>query len=141
MTVNAVELLQQQQDNLNQLIILLEQELSAFKSRQADEVYQIAQSKNALIDQIQQTDKSISELADLEQLKAQDDFAAKVEQIENTLAEVKNKNAINERVIRTSLNNVQRLKQSILALKNADAMTYDKQGQAQTQTLGKGIKA
>lgn len=141
MTTNAVDLLQQQQDNLNQLKVLLDEELSAFKNRQADEVYQIAQSKNELIDQIQQTDKSIAELADLAELKTQDDFAGKVEQIENTLAQVKSKNAINERVIRTSLNNVQRLKQSILALKNADAMTYDKQGQAKTQTLGKGIKA
>lgn len=141
MNTNAVDLLQQQQDNLNQLMGLLDSELSAFKSRKADEVYQIAQSKNELINQIQQVDKSIAELADIDSLKTQDDFAAKVEQIEITLAEIKNKNSINERVIRTSLNNVQRLKQSILALKNSDAMTYDKQGQAKTQTLGKGIKA
>ncbi|MER2492627.1 flagellar export chaperone FlgN [Catenovulum sediminis] len=134
-------LLSQQKDNLNKLMALLNAELDAFKQRKADEVYEIAKEKNALLNHIQNCDQEIAALEDLSEVKKQASFQQAVEEVETLLAKVKAQNSINERVIRTSLSNIQRLKQSILAMQNSDAMTYDNKGQAQTQTLGKGIKA
>lgn len=134
-------LLAKQQSQLEGFTQLLNDELVAYKQRKSDEVYNIAVSKNELLTQIQQTDQQISELENLSELKKDEHFNQAVAKLDELLADIKTQSAINERVIRTSLNNVLRLKQSILALKNSDAMTYDKQGQAQTQTLGKGIKA
>lgn len=134
-------LLTAQQVQLSTLSQLLTAELEAYKQRKPDMVYDIAIQKNEMLIKIQQTDQEIAALDNLAELKLNNDFNTLVKQLETQLTEIKQQNAINERVIRTSLNNVMRLKQSILALKNSDAMTYDKLGQAQTQTLGKGIKA
>ncbi|WAJ69433.1 flagellar export chaperone FlgN [Catenovulum adriaticum] len=134
-------LLAKQQSQLEGFTQLLNDELVAYKQRKSDEVYNIAVNKNELLTQIQQTDQQISQLENLSELKKDEHFNQAVAKLDELLADIKTQSAINERVIRTSLNNVLRLKQSILALKNSDAMTYDKQGQAQTQTLGKGIKA
>lgn len=134
-------LLAKQQSQLEQFIQLLNDELLAYKQRKSDEVYNIAVKKNELLTLIQQTDQQIAQLENLAELKTDEHFNQAVAKLDKLLTEIKEQSAVNERVIRTSLNNVMRLKQSILALKNADAMTYDKQGQAQTQTLGKGIKA
>lgn len=134
-------LLAQQQSQLEGFTQLLNDELQAYKDRKSDEVYNIAVKKDELLTQIQQTDQQIAQLDNLTELKKDEQFNQSVAKLGSLLADIKTQSAVNERVIRTSLNNVLRLKQSILALKNSDAMTYDKQGQAQTQTLGKGIKA
>lgn len=134
-------LLAQQQSQLEGFTQLLNDELQAYKDRKSDEVYNIAVKKDELLTQIQQTDQQIAQLDNLTELKKDEQFNQTVAKLDSLLADIKTQSTVNERVIRTSLNNVLRLKQSILALKNSDAMTYDKQGQAQTQTLGKGIKA
>lgn len=135
------QLLEAQQTQLDAFMQLLADELEAFKQRKSDVVYQIAVKKDELLNLIKQTDEQIANLDNLTELKQDPEFLDQTSQLEAALAKIKEQSTINERVIRTSLNNVLRLKQSILALKNADAMTYDKQGQAKTQTLGKGIKA
>ncbi|MCU4676442.1 flagellar protein FlgN [Catenovulum sp. 2E275] len=135
------QLLATQESQLNTFLQLLADELEAFKQRKSDLVYQIAVQKDELLNKIKQTDEQIAQLDNLSELKQTPEFVEQVAKLEQDLEQVKAQSLINERVIRTSLNNVLRLKQSILSLKNADAMTYDKQGQAKTQTLGKGIKA
>lgn len=135
------DLLTLQRDNLNHLMSLLAEELDAFKNRDPDLVEKIAQNKLTSLQNIEATDKKIALLPDLNRLKEDPDFSLGIEYIQQLLSQVKAQNQVNERVIRTSLGNLQRLKQGILALKNQDAMTYDKLGQAQSQMLGKGIKA
>ncbi|KMT65493.1 flagellar export chaperone FlgN [Catenovulum maritimum] len=137
----ANELLDQQAEQLTSLGDLLQAELDAYKQRNTDKILDTAEAKQALLIKIQALDQSIAQLENLDELKQSESFQASVDAINHQLKEIKVQSAINERVIRTSLNNVTRLKQSILSLKNADSMTYDKQGQAKTQTLGKGIKA
>ncbi|GEM_PF-3570695 len=135
------QLLAEQETQLHAFMQLLSDELVAYKARKSDLVYQIAVQKDELLSKIKQTDEQIANLENLAELKQQTEFSDKVAELEHSLEKIRIQSAVNERVIRTSLNNVLRLKQSILAMKNSDAMTYDKQGQAQTQTLGKGIKA
>jgi flagella synthesis protein FlgN len=137
----ANELLDQQAEQLTSLGDLLQAELDAYKQRNTDKILDTAEAKQALLIKIQALDQSIAQLENLDELKQNESFQARVDAINHQLKEIKVQSTINERVIRTSLNNVTRLKQSILSLKNADSMTYDKQGQAKTQTLGKGIKA
>jgi flagella synthesis protein FlgN len=137
----ANKLLDQQAEQLTSLGDLLQAELDAYKQRNTDKILDTAEAKQALLIKIQALDQSIAQLENLDELKQNESFQARVDAINHQLKEIKVQSTINERVIRTSLNNVTRLKQSILSLKNADSMTYDKQGQAKTQTLGKGIKA
>lgn len=137
----AFKLLEKQIAQLDTLSVLLNDELEAFKQRKADDILSIAEKKIAVLSQISETDTQLSEVEGISELKQQDEFQATVAQIDDKLAELKSKNAVNERVIQMSLNNITQLKQSLLSLKNSDAMTYDKKGKAMTQTLGKGIKA
>ncbi|WP_017446326.1 flagellar export chaperone FlgN [Gayadomonas joobiniege] len=141
MQTQVSELLNRQKESLKNLMALLTRELDAFKLRQPQQIEELNQQKVVLLQQIESLDKSIEQLPELAALKQQDEFIDAVAEIQTLLADVKSQNQINERVIRTSLGNLQRLKQKILSLKNHDAMTYDKLGQAQSQTLGKGIKA
>lgn len=141
MMQTEIDLLEQQHTQLNELSELLKSELDAFTQRDIDSIYDIAELKSNLLQKIQQVDQMISQAENLETLKQDADFKHQVEQLDIQLKEIKVQNSINERVIRASLNNVTRLKQSILSLKNSNAMTYDKKAQTQTQTLGKGIKA
>lgn len=137
----ALDVLTQQLKNLDKLTNLLAAELEAFTKRQPDNIITIAEQKIQLLNEITDIDIQLAALPDLEQIKKEPSIKQLITQCDEKLAALKTQNSVNERVIKTSLNNVSRLKQSLLSLKNADAMTYDKKGQAMTQTLGTGIKA
>ncbi|WP_232824617.1 flagellar export chaperone FlgN [Algibacillus agarilyticus] len=137
----ALDVLTQQLKNLDKLTNLLAAELEAFTKRQPDNIITIAEQKIQLLNEITDIDIQLAALPDLEQIKKEPSIKQLITQCDEKLTALKTQNSVNERVIKTSLNNVSRLKQSLLSLKNADAMTYDKKGQAMTQTLGTGIKA
>ncbi|AWB67962.1 flagellar protein FlgN [Saccharobesus litoralis] len=138
---NAFEIVNQQMQQLEELSGLLSQELDAFTHRDPAKIIDIAESKVKTLTTITELDAQLSQLPNLSALKSEAKFSQLVEQCAVKLNELKTQNAVNERVIKTSLNNVTQLKQSLLSLKNANAMTYDKKGKAMTQTLGAGIKA
>jgi flagella synthesis protein FlgN len=138
---NAVELIEQQIKQLDVLHQILIDELEAFKQRQPDVILSIAELKVECLSRVNEIDQTLAQLDDLTTIKQQPEIKALLNTCDEKLAFVKQQSAVNEHVIKTSLNNITQLKQSLLALKNADAMTYDKLGKAQTQTLGKGIKA
>ncbi|NTS75409.1 flagellar protein FlgN [Catenovulum sp. SM1970] len=138
---SAIELIEQQIDNLDQFNNLLIEELDAFKARQAEQILTLAEKKASLLDAIKNQDQAIASLPDLDSLKQDPEFKQAVEKCDEYLSALKQQTAINERVIQTSLNNVSQLKQSMLTIKSANSMTYTKSGKATASTLGKGIKA
>jgi flagellar biosynthesis/type III secretory pathway chaperone len=138
---DALTLLDLQIQQLDNLANLLSDELEAFTKRQPEAMVEIAEKKVEQLNAITALDVQLSELPNITDFKEDPAFKKKVSECDEHLAALKQQNTINASVIGTSLDNVAKLKQSILALKNADTMTYNKAGKTRTQTLGTGIKA
>jgi flagella synthesis protein FlgN len=135
------QLIEQQINQLKTFNALMHSELDAFKERKPDTLVAIAEQKLALLKAITAIDDAISDATDLANAKEDKAFMDKVVECDILLNEIKIQNNINETVVQTSLNNVGKLKHSLLSLKNADTMTYNKAGKTKTQTYGSGIKA
>mgnify|MGYP003962212015 CR=1 FL=1 len=138
---DVLALLDLQIQQLDNLATLLSDELEAFTKRQPDTIVEIADKKVEQLNAITALDVQISELPNIAELKNEPTFKAKVLECDEHLAALKHQNSVNASVIETSLDNVAKLKHSILSLKNSDTMTYNKSGKTRTQSYGTGIKA
>jgi flagella synthesis protein FlgN len=70
----------------------------------------------------------LSEHPDKDTLKEDAQLAAAVESIKQTLANIQHQNQVNERVVQSTLNSIDQLKQSILQSARKDSLTYNSKG-------------
>ncbi|HAD48290.1 MAG TPA: flagellar biosynthesis protein FlgN [Idiomarina sp.] len=122
------ELLQQLADSLDALAALQQQELKAIVERQHSSVADIAQQKAQQLEQVSSLDATLREHPDANLLKDDDDLAAQVTEIKRQLADVQQQSAVNERVVQSTLNSIEQLKQAILSNAKKDSLTYNAKG-------------
>lgn len=122
------ELLQQLADSLDALAALQQQELKAIVERQHSSVADIAQQKAQQLEQVSSLDATLREHPDENLLKDDETLAAQVTEIKRQLADVQQQSAVNERVVQSTLNSIEQLKQAILSNAKKDSLTYNAKG-------------
>lgn len=147
MTSSLELLLQQQLQQLVQMNELLLIEREAFTQRQSAQIEQINQQKLAALETLNQTDSQITNQFN------QDDFnspqiKALKNDIDKQLAELKQQNEVNGKIIAHSQVNLNMLKDIIVSniggignRKDRNAVTYDQAGQKSPRLKGSSIKA
>lgn len=129
MTVTPVnELLQQLAESLDALAVAQQQELQAIVERQHARVAELAAEKASLLEQVSQFDVALREHPDANLLTEDETLAQQVVEIQRQLADVQQQSAINERVVQSTLNNIEQLKQAILSSAKKDTLTYNAKG-------------
>lgn len=122
------ELLQQLADSLDTLAALQQQELKAIVERQHSQVAELAQQKAQQLEQVSTLDAALREHPDANLLKDDESLSAQVTEIKRQLADVQQQSAVNERVVQSTLNSIEQLKQAILANAKKDSLTYNAKG-------------
>lgn len=136
-----ITILSKQAAQLDALLLLLKNELSALAERQVETLEQLIAEKTALLTQISATD---AELAALPQLAAVKTAAWFVEQralLEQKLADCKAQTAVNQQALEQSQLILQRFKNELLGAKGKSGLTYTSKGQPAVENKGPGIKA
>jgi len=122
------EILQDMADSLENLALLQQRELNAIVERQHADVNAIADAKEKTLIYISELDQQLAQHPDNEQLKDDPDLAEAVAAIKTTLSDVQHQSQVNERVVQSTLNSIEQLKQSILQSARKDTLTYNSKG-------------
>ncbi len=122
------EILQDMADSLENLALLQQRELNAIVERQHANVNAIADAKEKTLIYISELDQQLAQHPDNEQLKDDADLAEAVAAIKATLSDVQHQSQVNERVVQSTLNSIEQLKQSILQSARKDTLTYNSKG-------------
>lgn len=122
------DILQDMADSLENLALLQQRELNAIVERQHADVNAIADAKEKTLIYISELDQQLAQHPDNEQLKDDPDLAEAVAAIKTTLSDVQHQSQVNERVVQSTLNSIEQLKQSILQSARKDTLTYNSKG-------------
>lgn len=122
------EILQDMADSLENLALLQQRELNAIVERQHADVNAIADAKEKTLIYISELDQQLAQHPDNEQLKDDPDLAEAVAAIKTTLSDVQHQSQVNERVVQSTLNSIEQLKQTILQSARKDTLTYNSKG-------------
>lgn len=122
------DILQDMADSLENLALLQQRELNAIVERQHADVNAIADAKEKTLIYISELDQQLAQHPDNEQLKDDADLAEAVAAIKATLSDVQHQSQVNERVVQSTLNSIEQLKQSILQSARKDTLTYNSKG-------------
>ena len=122
------DILQDMADSLENLALLQQRELNAIVERQHADVNAIADAKEKTLIHISELDQQLAQHPDNEQLKDDADLAEAVAAIKTTLSDVQHQSQVNERVVQSTLNSIEQLKQSILQSARKDTLTYNSKG-------------
>ena len=122
------QLLDDMAESLDRLALLQQRELNAIVEREHADVPAITSEKEKALAEVTRLDTMLSEHPDKDTLKEDAQLAAAVESIKQTLANVQHQNQVNERVVQSTLNSIDQLKQSILQSARKDSLTYNSKG-------------
>ena len=122
------EILDQLADSLDALATMQQQELQAIVERQHAQVADLAVQKATQLDKVADLDTTLANHPQAKLLKDDDALAARVTDIKQQLAEVQRQSTINERVVQSTINNIDQLKQAILSNTKKDSLTYNAKG-------------
>lgn len=136
-----ITLLNQQQAQLDALLLLLSNELTALTQRDAEQLDQLVQQKDSLLQDIAKLDQTLAQQPELPHLKTQDWFLEQVTKLETTLAACKQQTQVNQQVADHSQLTLQRLKNELLGSRGKSGLTYTSKGQPAVENKGPGIKA
>ena len=134
-------LLQQQQAQLDALLLLLRQELAALASRDIDALNTLTIEKQQTLTEIQATDASIARSEWLQAARAEPWFNQQIVNLEQSLANCKQQNDVNQITLEQSQLTLQRLKTELLSARGKSGLTYTSKGKPTVDNIGKGIKA
>ena len=122
------QLLDDMAESLDRLALLQQRELNAIVEREHADVPAITSEKEKALAEVTRLDTMLSEHPDKDTLKEDAQLSAAVESIKQTLANVQHQNQVNERVVQSTLNSIDQLKQSILQSSRKDSLTYNSKG-------------
>ncbi|WP_241970310.1 flagellar export chaperone FlgN [Idiomarina seosinensis] len=125
-TVN--ELLQQLADSLDAFAVSQQQELQAIVERHHSRVAELAQQKAQYLTTVSELDAQLREHPDNKLLQDDPELAEQVSLVKQQLVEVQQQSAVNERVVQSTLNSIEQLKQAILSNAKKDSLTYNAKG-------------
>lgn len=145
MTSSLELLLQQQFQQLVQMNELLLSEREAFTQRQSAQIEQISKQKLTALEALNQTDSQITSQFNEDDFNTPQIHTLKND-IDKQIAELKQQNEVNGKIIAHSQVNLNMLKDilvgsSIGGKKDRSAMTYDQAGQKSSRLKGRSIKA
>lgn len=122
------ELLQQLADSLDALAVSQQQELNAIVEREHSRVAELTNLKEQHLVAVSDLDRQLQEHPDNHLLRDDSELAEQVAATQKLLAEVRQQNEINERVVQSTLNSIEQLKQGILTNAKKDSLTYNAKG-------------
>lgn len=122
------QLLDDMAESLDRLALLQQRELNAIVEREHADVPAITSEKEKALAEVTRLDTMLSEHPDKDTLKEDAQLSAAVESIKQTLANIQHQNQVNERVVQSTLNSIDQLKQSILQSARKDSLTYNSKG-------------
>ncbi|WP_404398587.1 flagellar export chaperone FlgN [Idiomarina loihiensis] len=122
------DILQDMADSLENLALLQQRELNAIVERQHADVNALTDAKEKALVHISELDQQLAQHPDNDQLKDDPDLAEAVTTIEATLSDIQHQSQVNERVVQSTLNSIDQLKQTILQSARKDTLTYNSKG-------------
>lgn len=122
------QLLEDMAESLDRLALLQQRELNAIVEREHADVPAITSEKEHALAEVARLDSMLSEHPEKDLLTEDADLADAVESIKNTLTNIQHQNQVNERVVQSTLNSIDQLKQSILQSARKDTLTYNSKG-------------
>jgi len=122
------EILQDMADSLENLALLQQRELNAIVERQHADVNALTDAKEKELVHISELDQQLAQHPDNDQLKDDPDLAEAVAAIEATLSDIQHQSQVNQRVVQSTLNSIDQLKQTILQSARKDTLTYNSKG-------------
>ncbi|MDV6316993.1 flagellar export chaperone FlgN [Idiomarina sp. HP20-50] len=122
------ELLQELAESLDTLALLQQRELNAMVDRQHADMNALTLEKENALKRVTELDQQLASHPDKEQLKDDPNLAEAVSSIKASLAETQQQSQVNERVVQSTLNNIEQLKQTILQSARKDTLTYNSKG-------------
>ncbi|EJI84085.1 MAG: flagellar export chaperone FlgN [Alishewanella aestuarii] len=136
-----ITVLTKQAAQLDALLLLLKNELSALAERQVETLEQVIAEKTALLTQISATDAELAAQPQLAAVKAEAWFVEQRALLEQKLADCKAQTAVNQQALEQSQLILQRFKNELLGAKGKSGLTYTSKGQPAVENKGPGIKA
>ncbi|WP_322407165.1 flagellar export chaperone FlgN [Idiomarina sp. PL1-037] len=122
------DILQDMADSLENLALLQQRELNAIVERQHADVNALTDAKEKALVHISELDQQLAQHPDNDQLKDDPDLAEAVATIEAALSDIQHQSQVNERVVQSTLNSIDQLKQTILQSARKDTLTYNSKG-------------
>lgn len=136
-----ITVLTKQAAQLDALLLLLKNELSALSERQVETLEHVIAEKTALLTQISATDAELAAQPQLAAIKAEAWFVEQRTLLEQKLADCKAQTAVNQQALEQSQLILQRFKNELLGAKGKSGLTYTSKGQPAVENKGPGIKA
>ncbi|MFN3708928.1 MAG: flagellar export chaperone FlgN [Alishewanella aestuarii] len=136
-----ITVLTKQAAQLDALLLLLKNELSALAERQVETLEQVIAEKTVLLTQISATDAELAAQPQLAAVKAEAWFVEQRALLEQKLADCKAQTAVNQQALEQSQLILQRFKNELLGAKGKSGLTYTSKGQPAVENKGPGIKA
>ena len=134
-------LLNTQETKAKQLLDILTHELEILKTRELSILEEKSKEKELCLQEINQLDSAIQQHATIEELKANDTYAAQIEQILDIFQQCKKQNEVNGQIINNSQIAINRFKGMLQKSIANNSLTYDEKGNTNIKTRSIGIKA
>ncbi len=138
---SALTLLNEQGQHLDVLLLLLQKELDAIRTRDVEALKNTTEEKIQVLDLIQATDAQMTALPELAEIKQQDWFKEQMQRLEEKLAQCKFQNQVNSQSVEQSQLVIERFKTELLQSRGRAGLTYTNKGKAAQVDKGPGIKA
>lgn len=138
---SALTLLNEQEQHLDVLLLLLQKELDAIRTRDVEALKNTTEEKIQVLDLIQATDAQMTALPELANIKQQDWFKEQMQRLEEKLAQCKFQNQVNSQSVEQSQLVIERFKTELLQSRGRAGLTYTNKGKAAQVDKGPGIKA
>lgn len=132
-----------QQDLLLELQTILETELHLISSRDAESLINLLNTKESLLDSVQQQDNVIESLyAKTSQAEKDDQELIELfNQAKELVSQCQFRTQINQTAVEQGQLRLEHLRNLLLESRAKESMTYDKSGRTQGGTSGSGVKA
>lgn len=138
---SILTLLNEQEQHLDVLLLLLQKELDAIRTRDVEALQHNTEEKIQILDLIQATDEQLTALPELADVKHQDWFKQHLQRLEEKLAQCKFQNQVNSQSVEQSQLVIERFKTELLQSRGRSGLTYTNKGKPSQVDKGPGIKA
>jgi flagella synthesis protein FlgN len=138
---SILTLLNEQEQHLDVLLLLLQKELDAIRSRDVEALKQNTEEKIKTLDLVQATDEQLTADPLLAEAKTLNWFQEHLQRLEQKLAQCKFQNQVNSQSVEQSQLVIERFKTELLQSRGRAGLTYTNKGKTSQVDKGPGIKA
>lgn len=138
---SILTLLNEQEQHLDVLLLLLQKELDAIRTRDVEALKNNTDEKIQLLELVQAADQQLAVVPELAEAKEQSWFQEHLQRLEEKLAQCKFQNQVNSQSVEQSQLVIERFKTELLQSRGRAGLTYTNKGKAAQVDKGPGIKA